>query len=32
LRPAPDAVHIDTSSQSVEESLAVMLEEIARRG
>ncbi len=32
LRPAADAVHIDTSAQSVDESLAVMLEEIARRG
>ena len=30
LRPASDAVHIDTSSQTVDESLALMLEEINR--
>ncbi len=32
LRPAADAVHIDTSAQTVDESLAAMLEEIAARG
>ena len=31
LRPAADAVHIDTSGQTVEESLERMLEEVARR-
>ena len=30
LRPAADAVHIDTSAQTVDESLAAMLEEVAR--
>ena len=32
LRPAVDAVHIDTSAQTVDESLAAMLEEVARTG
>ena len=31
LRPATDAVHIDTSSQTVAESLGLMLEEINRQ-